>query len=90
MIRETSKLQDCPQRDALIQLLATQMRKSYVAWNRSEINPEQIIQDIWDISDGKIVLNPELIQFVDQPVAKETNYVPHGKHMKNRKRKFRV
>ena len=89
MIRETAKLQDCPQRDQLIQLLATQMRKSYITWNRSEINNEQIVQDIWDISDGKIVLNPELMQFVEQPVVREPHYVPHGKHMKNKKKKFR-
>jgi len=86
MIRETGKLKDCPQRDSLIQLLATQMRKSYVAWNRSEINNEQIVQDIWDISDGKILLNPELIQFVEQPVVRETFYVPQGKQMRNRKK----
>ena len=86
MIRETAKLRDCPQRDSLIQLLATQMRKSYVTWNRSELNNEQIIQDIWDISDGKIRLNPELVQFVEQPVVRETFYVPQGKHIKNRKK----
>jgi hypothetical protein len=86
MIREAGKLQDCPQRDQLIQLLATQMKKSYVTWNRSEINNEQIVQDIWDISDGKIVLNPELVQFVDQPVAREPFYAPQGKQMKNRKK----
>jgi len=86
MIREAGKLQDCPQRDSLIQLLATQMRKSYVSWNRSEINNEQIVQDIWDISDGKIVLNPELVQYVEPPVVRETFYVPQGKQMKNKKK----
>ena len=87
MIREASKLEDCPQRDSLIQLLATQMKKSYTAWNRSEINNEQIVQDIWEISDGKIVLNPENVQ-ITVPVAKETTYVPHhGYSGKNRKRK---
>ena len=87
MIRETGKLTDCPQRDALIQLLAKQMRKSYVTWNRSEINNEQIVQDIWDISDGKIVLNPELVQFVEQPVVRESFHAPQqGRQMKNRKK----
>jgi len=89
MIREAAKLKDCPQRDSLIQLLATQMKKSYVAWNRSELYPEQIVQDIWDISDGKIELNPELVQFVDAaPIPKETTYQPQGKQGK-RKRKMR-
>ena len=89
MIREAAKLQDCPQRDSLIQLLAMQMRKSYVTWNRSEINNEQIIQDIWDISGGKIALKPELMQSIEQPAVREPYYAPHGKHLKNKKKKFR-
>jgi hypothetical protein len=87
MIRETGKLEDCPQRDSLIQLLATQMKKSYTAWNRSELNNEQVVQDIWDITDGKIRLDPETVQFAE-PVARETPYIPHRVHGgKNRKRR---
>ena len=70
MIREAGKLADCYQRDALISLLVTQMRKSYSAWNRSELNNEQIIQEVMDISDGKIQLNPEMDMF-SEPVARE-------------------
>ena len=87
MIRETGKLADCQQRDSLILLLATQMRKSYVTWNRSELNNDQIAQDIWDISDGKITLSPELMQFIEQqPVVRENNQAPQGKPMKNKKK----
>ena len=87
MIREAAKLEDCPQRDSLVQLLATQMKKSYITWNRSELNNEQIVQDIWDISDGKIKMDPESVQYVEpvQPI-KETYYQPQGKN-KNKKRK---
>jgi len=87
MIREAAKLDDCPQRDSLIQLLAAQMKKSHSAWNRSEINNEQIAQDILDISDGKIEINPESIKIVE-PV-KETNYQSqqHG-YMSKRRKKF--
>ena len=85
MIREAGKMEESPLRDSLILLLATQMRKSYTAWNRSEINNEQIAQDIWDISDGKIVLNPELIQFAE-PV--KTPQSSQGLMSKNRKRRL--
>ena len=85
MIREAAKLKDCPQRDSLIQLLATQMKKSYIAWNRSEIQNEQITQDIWDISDGKIKMNPDMIQFVE--LAKSVVQAPYP-HAKSKKRKL--
>ena len=86
MIRETAKLKDCPQRDSLAQLLAAQMKKSYVAWNRSEISNEQIAQDIWDISDGKIKLNPDMLQFVEHPVVRENFHTPQGKQLRNKKK----
>jgi len=89
MIREAGKLDDSPQRTTLVQMLATQMRKSYTAWNRSEINPEQIVQDIWDISDGKIVIKPELIQFTETNVREPQPQPSYqGNSGKNKKRKF--
>ena len=85
MIRETGKMKDSPQRDSLIQLLAIQMKKSYILWNRSELQNEQIIQDIWDISDGRILLNPELVQFAEPvKIAPQQQYA----HGKNKKRKL--
>ena len=87
MIRETGKLQDCEQKDSLVQLLAAQMKKSYTAWNRSETNNEQIVQDIWDISGGKIKLDPETIQYTE-PVIRENTHSRHRSHdFPKRKRK---
>ena len=90
MIREAGKLEDCPQRNALIQLLATQMKKSYAAWNRSELNNEQIVQDIMNITDGKIQLAPEMIQ-ITEPIIRETPPYnqPHGGGGFSSKRKRR-
>ncbi len=65
MIREAAKMEDSELRNSLVQMIANQMKKSYVAWNRTEVTNEQIIRDIWDISDGKIVLNPDLVHFFD-------------------------
>ena len=92
MIRETGKLDDCQEKDDLIQLLAAQMKKSYAAWNRSETNNEQIVQDILDISDGKIKLEPDMILF-SEPIIREPrepreSYFSHGYMSKNKKRKL--
>ncbi len=83
MIREAGKMEDLALKDALIQLLATQMKKSYLAWNRSELSNEQIIQDLWDISDGKILLNPELVQFAD-PVRETPQMMQGAKNKRKR------
>jgi len=93
MIRETGKLADCPEQDSLIHLLTAQMRKSYTAWNRSEINNEQIAQDIWDISDGKIKINPDKIHFAEsvqtEASHQSSNQLSYsGGHISKRKRKM--
>ena len=88
MISKAGNLDDSPQKDSLIQLLAMQMKKSYSAWNRSEINNEQIVQDIGEITGGKIRLKPEMIQFTE-PV-RENNSQSHGGgggYMSKRKRR---
>ena len=89
MIRETSKLEDTPQREALISLLVIQMRKAASAWNRTEINPEQVIQDLWDISDGKIKINPEMPALTENiQVAKDMYHnAPHSHHGTGKKKK---
>jgi hypothetical protein len=85
MIRETAKISDPQRRDPLIQMLSAQMRKSYSAWNHSELSNEQIAQDIWDISDDKIVLDPSMIQFAE-PIRRpeQTNQRPVSKSGRKR------
>ena len=86
MIREAGRMEEPLLREPLTQLLATQMRKSYTAWNRAEISNEHIVQDIWDISDGKIQMNPESIQFTEP--LKDGSKSSQGHGPKNRKRRL--
>ena len=97
MIRKTSKLEDCPQRDSLIPLLVSQMRKSHTIWSRSELNNEQIIQDVFDISDGNIKLNSEMPVFAEpivlrEPATQSSYGHGHGHghgHSSKKKKKFK-
>jgi len=86
MISQSKKLVDNEQRESLLLLLAAQMKKSYTAWNRSELNNEQIVQDIWDITEGVVKLKPEMIQFTE-PLPKENVHQPHGYTSKRKRRK---
>ncbi|MDR1864391.1 MAG: DUF4290 domain-containing protein [Bacteroidales bacterium] len=83
MIREAGRMEASEARNMLIQLIACQMKKTYLAWNRSEIANEQIMQDIWDISDGKISVEPGSIRLPD---TVET--VPYSNNPKPKKRRL--
>ena len=88
MLREIAKLEDSPNKDSLVNLLAFQMKKSYTSWNRSEINNEQIVQDIWDLTDGKIKLDPEKLQFSESVPHYPPQGGGHTHPMSKRKRKL--
>ncbi|MDR3094467.1 MAG: DUF4290 domain-containing protein [Bacteroidales bacterium] len=90
IIREAAKTEDKDAQQALVQLIANQMKKTYLAWNRSEVTNEQIMQDIWDISNGKIKMEANSIRFfenVENPPVPRSNNVqrPKKKRMIPRK-----
>jgi hypothetical protein len=85
MIREATRLENAESQNVLIQLLANQMKKTYVAWNRSEIANEQIIKDIWDISGGKITIDPGSIRFLDPVEAQQQPSSPSSSSHNNPK-----
>jgi len=86
MISQAGKLDDSPQKEALVLLLAAQMKKSYAAWNRSELNNEQIVQDMRDITGGKINIKPEMITFTE-PLPKENTHHQSQGYMSKKKRR---
>jgi hypothetical protein len=53
MIRVAAKMEEGEEKDYLLKLLVTQMKKSYVQWNK-EVDDEKIFQDLYELSDGKI------------------------------------
>lgn len=55
MIEKASEMEG-EEREAMIELLANQMKKSYLAWNKDVVEDEKILDDLVRLSDGK--LNP--------------------------------
>ncbi len=55
MIEKASEMEG-EEREAMIELLANHMKKSYLAWNKDVVEDEKILDDLVKLSDGK--LNP--------------------------------
>jgi hypothetical protein len=77
MLHHACSLPEGTLRDYLIQLLAIQMRKSFLLWNRDLNGDEVIIQDMHELSGGKIPLSTTITLKV--PEVKEFY------HIKNRR-----
>ena len=60
MIEAASKEEDDEVREALAYSLAGQMKRNYLEWNKSVVNDQVIIDDLRNISCGRLVIADEL------------------------------
>ncbi|MCD7915784.1 MAG: DUF4290 domain-containing protein [Tannerellaceae bacterium] len=59
MIKKATELEEGDQREQLTQLLANQIKKSFLTWNRESVDDRKIFKDLEELSQGSIVLNEE-------------------------------
>ena len=65
MIQKAAELQPGSEKDQLIILLATQMKKSYLTWNKDSVDDKKIFLDLNDLSNGRIALNEDVLKLVE-------------------------
>lgn len=71
------------EKDQLIMLLAIQMKKSYLQWNK-EVDDQKILQDLYMLSEGTIDLRDKNIKL---PAAKELNINKSNSNNNHRRKK---
>lgn len=59
MIDRVAEMEDGPDRQTLISMVANHMKKLMMAHNREGSDDARILHDLAEYSDGRIVLNPE-------------------------------
>lgn len=57
LIEKACNMEEGEERNALSELIAKQMKRSYMAWNKDNIDDSKIFSDLYDMSKGKIHLN---------------------------------
>jgi hypothetical protein len=60
LITKAIELEDQKEKDALIQMIANHMKKSFINWNKDSVPDDKIFQDIVELSDGKLAIPEEL------------------------------
>ena len=56
MIKKACGMPEGEERDELLRLIAAQMKKEYVLWNKESVEDAKIIEDIREYSNGQICL----------------------------------
>jgi hypothetical protein len=66
MILKANDLEAGPEKDALINLLANHMKKSFMAWNKDSVDDRKILKDLYELSDGKIILHEDSYKLMEK------------------------
>jgi hypothetical protein len=82
MIEKAIEMEDGAQKEALTSLIANHMKKSYLVWNQDSVTDEDIVRDVKDLSNGKLVL-PADFKFNDP--KENTSFKPRKKFQPRKK-----
>lgn len=92
MIKKANELAVGDEKDQLIKLLANQMKRSFLTWNKESVDDRKIFKDLDELSQGKIVLNEEeykLTESRDILAKNNNNNSNSNSNKKNHSRKNR-
>jgi hypothetical protein len=75
LIATVIEMEEGAKKDELIVMLANQLKKLYLNWNRESVTDEVIAAHLWDLSDGNLMLpegveltrSTEILQKLAQP-----------------------
>ncbi len=83
MLQKAQEMPAGEERDALVNMLANYMKRSYLTWNKDNVDDEKIWQDVRDYTHGIIRGEAPLMRAKD---IKENNG-PQSKQNNNKKKK---
>ncbi len=78
IIEKACELEEGEEKNALVKLIASQLKKSYLTWNRDAVTDEEIASHLELLSGGKLKVTEEI----------KYSVAPETVQNKNRKKKF--
>ena len=66
LVKKAAEYEEGEEKKQLINLIANQMRKDYQNWNKDQIDTQKIADDLLQLSDGVLKVNPEDIRLAEQ------------------------
>ena len=84
MMQKAQLMSEGEEREMLVNMLANYMKRSYLAWNKDNVEDEKIWQDVRDYTHGTIHINTPLMRAKD---LKEGGSQPQQKQKNNKKKK---
>lgn len=86
LIEQACQMSEGPEREQLVKLIATQMKKEQLMWNKEGQDDNKIVQDIEHLSGGILQTDPETLGLGEFKLPGGAN-INNGQPSKNRKKK---
>ncbi|MDR1097013.1 MAG: DUF4290 domain-containing protein [Tannerella sp.] len=87
LINKAALMEDGKEKEALIHLIANQMKKSFLLWNKDSVDNQKILKDLAELSEMRIVRNTETVKLVDVSELIDAPQRNSKKNKKNHSRK---
>ena len=65
LINKAAELEEGAEKETLIHLIANQMKKSFIIWNKDSVDNRKILKDLAELSGRRIVRNEETFKLAD-------------------------
>ena len=85
LIEKVAQMEDGAMRSQLVRLVAVQMKKNLMTWNKEMVDDERIAADMYNLSRGRIQLREHDLDGTFAQAPPQQNHQKNGKK-KNRKR----
>lgn len=80
MIEKVADYEEGDEKNELIRLIANQMKKCFLTWNKEVVDDKKIFDDLRELSKGKLDITEDFLKLV------ETRNVLHNKKGKTKKK----
>ena len=86
MIMKAREMDEGTDKEELIRMIANQMKKSYIVWNKDSVDNRKILKDLFDLSEGHIARYEHTLKLADvSELIEATPPPPQRTSKKNKK-----
>jgi hypothetical protein len=91
IIQKAVEFEEGDEKRVLTEMIANSMKKSYLMWNRDSVTDDVIIEQLRELSKGKLKLAPDtkLVQANDIPVVRQQQHSSNKNKNRNRNNRNR-
>jgi hypothetical protein len=79
LIEKVSQMEEGPARNQLVRLVAVQMKKNLMTWNKEMVDDERIANDMYNLSRGRIQLREGDLNVTFAQAPPQQNQQKNGK-----------